>query len=208
MGIASSEINVSGADMTYNSTLNEADIQTPLQPVSVIFIYNDIGNGNYSLEPIQIPTVPIALSRIFSWNEASKNTKALEKGSIPTEKKLLRRIFILHEFAGYQEDLAYPKALFNDVIPPEISDVEVYDISSRGARVNWTTDEYATSLVKYGNNPNAFESEKRARILAENHSILLDRLEPVTKYYFAVNSIDRSGNSAESQALEFETSGP
>lgn len=206
--MASAEINVSDADMTYNATLIEADIQTPPQPVSTIFIYNDNGNGNSSLEPVQIPTLPLALSRIFSWNEASKNTWLLAKGTIPTEKKLLRQFFVVHEFARFQRDLAYPKIFFNDTISPEITDVAADEIYSRQARVNWTTDEYATSLVKYGSTPDNFESEKRERAFAENHSILLDGLMPGTKYYFAVNSTDRSGNSAESQALEFETSGP
>ena len=92
----------------------------------------------------------MALSRIFSWNEASINAWSLEQGSIPTEKKLLRHIFVLHEFAGYQKDLAYPKPLFNDSTPPAITDVVVDNILSRQARINWTTDEFATSLVKYG----------------------------------------------------------
>jgi hypothetical protein len=205
--LASAEINVSGADMTYNASLIKADIQTPPQPVSAIFIYNDNGNGNSSLEPVQIPTAPLALSRIFSWNEASKNARSLVQGKIPTERKLLRRFFVVHEFAGFQRDLAYPRVFFKDTTPPEIMDVAVYDISSRQEKINWTTNEYATSQVKYGSIPGAFESDKRERILAMNHSVLLDGLMPGMKYYFAVNSTDRSGNSAESEALEFETSG-
>ena len=204
---ASADINVSGADMTYNATLIEADIQTPLQPVSSIFIYNDNGNGNTSLEPEQIPTIPMALSHIFSWNDASKNTWSLERGSIPTECKPLRHIFVVHELAGYQKDLAYPKAFFSDSTPPKISEVAIDSISSSQAKINWTTNEYATSMVKYGSTSDAFESDIKERSFEMNHTILLDGLVPGTKYYFAVNSTDRSGNSAESQSLEFETLG-
>ncbi len=207
LSMASAEINVSGADMTYNATLIKGYIQTPPQPVSSIFIYNDNGNGNASLDEVQIPTLPVALSGIFSWNEASINAWSLERGSIPTDKKDLRRIFIVHEFAGYQKDLAYPKALFNDTAPPEITGVEVDNIISSEARINWTTDEFAASLVKYGSTQGGYEITKRDPLFTENHSILLDGLMPGTKYYFAVNSTDRSGNSAESEALEFETSG-
>jgi len=206
--LASAEINVSGADMTYNATLTHLSIPTEGKPVSSIFIYNDNGNGNASLETVQIPTLPMALSRIFSWNEASINAWSLEHGSIPTEKKLLRHIFVLHEFAGYQKDLAYPKPLFNDTTPPEITDVAVDNILSTQARINWTTDEFATSLVKYGDYLDGYETSKRETLFTKNHSISLDGLLPKTRYYFAVNSTDRSGNSAESQASEFETSGP
>jgi hypothetical protein len=206
--LASAEINVSGADMTYNASMIKADIQTPPQPVSSIFIYNDNGNGNSSLEIVQIPTLPMALSRIFSWNEASINARPLEPGSIPTNKADLRRIFVVHEFAGYQKDLAFPKAFFNDSAPPAITDIVVDNILSSEARINWTTDEFATSLVKYGGHPDGYETSKRETVLTKNHTISLDRLTPETRYYFAVNSTDRSGNSAEVKALEFETSGP
>ena len=208
VGIASAEINVSGADMTYNATLSEADIQTPLQPVSFIFIYNDIGNVNSSLEPVQIPTVPMALSRIFSWNEVSKNTRSLEMGSIPTERKLLRHIFVVHEFAGFQDDLQYPKHLFNDTTPPKISDVTTDRTTSRQARINWSTDEYATSLVKFGGFPDEYDASKKENLYTQNHSIQLEELLPETKYYVGIISKDRSGNSAESQTSEFENSGP
>jgi hypothetical protein len=205
---ASAEINVSGADMTLNATLIQLDVQTQRQPVSSIFIHNDNVNGNATLEAVQIPTVPMALSRIFSWNEASLNAWPLEQGSIPTNKTDLRRIFVVHEFAGYQKDLAYPKDLFNDSTPPAITDIVVDNILSSEARINWTTDEFATSLVKYGGFPDEYETNKRDTLFTKNHSISLDELMPETRYYFAVNNTDRSGNSAELKALEFETSGP
>jgi hypothetical protein len=208
LDMASAEINVSGADMTYNASLIKADIQTPPQPVSSIFIYNDNGNGNSSLEPVQIPTAPLALSRIFSWNEASINVRPLEQGSIPTNKTDLRQIFVVHEFARYQKDLAYPKDLFNDSAPPAITDIVVDNILSSEARINWTTDEFATSLVKYSGFPDEYETSKRDTLFTKNHSIPLDGLLPETRYYFAVNSTDRSGNSAEANTSEFETSGP
>jgi len=206
--MASAEINVSGADMTYNASLIKADIRTTSQPVSSIFIYNDNGNGNSSLETVQIPTLPMALSRIFSWNEASINARPLEPDSIPTNKADLKRIFIVHEFAGYQKDLAYPKDLSNDSAPPAITNIVVDNILSMQARINWTTDEFATSLVKYGGFPDGYEASKRDTLFTKNHSISLDGLLPQTRYYFAVNSTDRSGNSAEANASEFETSGP
>ena len=89
-----------------------------------------------------------------------------------------------------------------------MTNIVVDYISSRLARINWTTDEFATSLVKYGGFPEEYETSKIETLLTKNHTISLDGLTPETRYYFAVNSTDRNGNSAEVKALEFETSGP
>jgi hypothetical protein len=204
--LASAEINVSGADANYNTSLKQCNITTLHQQVLSIFIFNDNGNSNGSLEAVQIPTMPTVLSQIFTWNDVSSNTWPLEKGSIPTIMKHLRQIFVVHEFARYQKDLAYPMAFLNDTNLPVISDVIVVGIKSSEARINWTTDEFATSLVKYGTTLGGHGISRHDDLYSMNHSILLDGLSSGTKYYFVANSTDRTGNSAESQASFFETS--
>lgn len=204
--LAAAEISVSGSDMIYNATLVQFDVQTPPQAISSIFVYNDNGNSNATLEAVQIPTLPEALSRIFHYNEASINAWALESGNIPTEKKPLKSIFVIHEFARNQNNLVYPKDLLNDNVPPVIKDIAVDEIKPNEARINWTTNEYATSLVEYRSSLDSNEGSKKDALFTMNHSILLEGLLPGTLYYFAVNSTDRSGNSAESAVHEFETS--
>lgn len=204
--LASAEINVSGADAIRNASLLQADIQTPPQPVSSIFIYNENGNDSIPLEAVQILTVPMALRQIFTWNDVSRNTWPLQPESIPSAKKQLRQIFMVHEFASYQKSLAYPHELFKDTKPPVIANVAIKDNMSNEATINWTTDEFATSLAKYSSNPGAYDSIERDALYTVNHSLTLHGLLPDTRYHLVVNSTDRSGNSAESHSLEFETS--
>lgn len=205
--LASAEINVSGADAIRNASLIQADIQTLRQPVSSIFLYNENGNDSISLESVQIPTTSMALSRIFSWNEVSINTRPLQPESIPSAKKQLRQIFVVHEFASYQKRLSYPYELFRDNKPPLIANVAIKDNMSNEATINWTTDEFATSLAKYSSSPGAYDLKESDALHTINHSLTLHGLLPDTMYYLVVNSTDRSKNSAESHPMEFKTSG-
>lgn len=205
--LASAEINVSGADVIRNASLIQADIQTLRQPISSIFTYNQNGNDSIPLEAAQIPTAPIVLSRIFTWNDVSKNVWQLQPESIPSAKKQLRHIFMVHEFASYQKSLAYPHELFKDTKPPVIDNIAVKDNTSNEATINWTTDEFATSLAKYSSSPGAYDLKESDALYAINHSLTLHGLLPDARYYLIVNSTDRSKNSAESHPLEFQTSG-
>jgi hypothetical protein len=203
--IASAEIRVSGADATYNATLLKANVTTEAQPVTDIFTFNDNGKANQSMEAVKIPTIPAPLTKIFILHEAASNIWPLEKGIVPTSPISLNQIFVLHEFVKDQKDLAYPISLLNDSTPPIISDVAFDNVNASNARINWTTDEFADSLVKFGISPGDYAMSKGDDLYAKNHSISLSDLSPGTRYYFVVNGTDRSGNSAQSAAFDFET---
>ena len=204
--VASAQIRVSGADEMFNATLYGVSIGTKQVPVPFVFSFNDNGKANQSLEKVQVPTSPAALGREFTFNEASSDILTLESVSIPTGPQALMQIFVLHEFVKDSKDLAYPAALVNDTTPPRIADVESDDVKVNRARINWTTDEFSDSLVKYGLSSLDHGTSARDVLYTMNHSVSLFDLSPGTRYYFAVNSTDRSGNSAESQEYEFKTS--
>lgn len=203
--IASAEIRISGADATYNATLLKANVTTEAQLVTNIFTFNDNGKTNQSMEAVKIPTIPVSLSRIFILHEAASNVWPLEMGNVPTSPISLNKIFVLHEFVKDQKDLDYPMTLLNDTTPPIITDVAFDNVKTNKARINWTTDEFANSLVKYGMAIGNFGMSKGDYLYSKNHSISLENLTNGTQYYFLVNSTDRSGNHAESQPFEFET---
>ena len=205
--LVSAEINVSEADGIRNSSLIQADIQTLRQPVSSIFIYNENGNDSISLEAARIPTMQKILQLVFTWNDISKNTWPLQPESVPSAKKQLRHIFMVHEFASYQKSLDYPDELFRDTKQPVIANIAINDNMSNEATINWTTDEFANSLAKYSSTPGTHDSKESDVLYTINHSLTLHGLLPETRYYLVVNSTDRSKNSAESQPLEFQTSG-
>ncbi len=116
------------------------------------------------------------------------------------------RIIVKQSNTIWSTNFAFPVALFNDTEPPVITNVTATNITDKSATIKWTTDEIATSLVKYGKTLGIYtESKEESRVI--NHTIDLTGLLPGTRYYFVVNSTDRSGNSVESSEFNFNTSG-
>lgn len=90
-----------------------------------------------------------------------------------------------------------------DVTPPTISAIA----SSTGptsATINWTTDEAATSTVRYGLT-SGYGSASTSASLVTTRSIVLTGLTPSTVYHYQVSSSDPSGNLATSSDLTFTT---
>lgn len=118
----------------------------------------------------------------------------------------------LYHFRVLSEDesaneAASPDGTFTtlDATPPIISDVSVINITETTARVTWTTDEPATSLVQYGTSE-TYGSEGSGPGLATSHSVLLIGLTADTLYHFRVVSGDAVGNSSAFPDQTFVTS--
>ncbi len=82
-----------------------------------------------------------------------------------------------------------------DNTPPAISAVAVTDITDTSAVITWSTDEPATSVVRYGASTppgTAVSSEG----LTTSHTLSLEGLASSTRYYFEVTSADGAGNPA------------
>ncbi len=88
--------------------------------------------------------------------------------------------------------------------PPEISNVQVQEISNSSFTITWETDENADSAVNYGLQPDL----GIVRIpVAErkSHSITIDNLESGRTYYFRVISADENGNQGISADYKIQT---
>ncbi len=105
----------------------------------------------------------------------------------------------------WHASLIYPKALFNDTTPPRISNVRVIVSPSAptSAVVSWTTDEWATSTVLYGTQPGVYSRMVSDPLYARQHQVTLTGLTQGTRYYFRVQSTDRSDNTATSDEYSF-----
>lgn len=88
-------------------------------------------------------------------------------------------------------DRAITARFIVDVVPPVISDVEVFRTPS-GAIVVWETDEPATSRVRYGPTT-AYGSETFDPALVKSHLVTIDGLDPLQDYQFQVESTDGAG---------------
>ena len=91
-----------------------------------------------------------------------------------------------------------------DETPPEISQISAVDISQTSAFITWTTDEPATSQVKYGLSTN-YTSTVSNENLVTSHRVYLDGLTANNTYHYNVKSKDASGNAAISGDNTFTT---
>ncbi len=82
--------------------------------------------------------------------------------------------------------------------------------SETGATIDWTTDEGATSVLKYGTTT-AYGTTTSSTLLVTSHSVDVSSLTCGTTYHYQVASTDSSGNPATSADQTFDTlacSGP
>lgn len=84
-----------------------------------------------------------------------------------------------------------------DTVPPVVTAVTAAGASATSATVTWTTDESATSVVKYGTTASALSSTATGTTGA-GHSVTLSGLLPNTRYYYRVVSADAAGNTTTS----------
>ena len=96
-----------------------------------------------------------------------------------------------------QVTLAYPVALIGDTLPPQIHDVRTQSMAG-GAKVTWTTDEFATSEVRWGAVPGVYTQTASDPLFEKMHILTLTGLTAGRTYYFVVRGADRSGNQAQS----------
>ena len=107
------------------------------------------------------------------------------------------RIVLQYANTSRQVTLAYPVALIGDTVPPQIQDVRAQSVAG-GVKITWTTNEFATSEVRYGNAPGVYTQTASDPLYEKAHSLTLPGLAAGQTYYFIVRGADRSGNQVQS----------
>jgi hypothetical protein len=99
-----------------------------------------------------------------------------------------------------------------DTTAPEISGVDVSDITGESVTVKWNTDEEANSSVSYGIESGKYENLAGDYLVNSDsanyttaHTVIINNLTPATKYYYKILSNDLSGNISESSEQTFTT---
>lgn len=152
-------------------SLLPADLQARLEQVSVRMLLERANTTRH----IGLPPLPPALQSMLN--------------------QINDRIVLQYANTSRTLHLAYPAALINDQIPPQIGAV-----SSIGARAVWTTDEWATSTVEYGLHPGLYLYSVSDPLYAKRHEVALPGLAQGQSCYFRVSSTDRNGNTTVDQA--------
>lgn len=107
---------------------------------------------------------------------------------------------ISFEFANANRTLAmsYPRQLINDTTAPVINPP-----SRDGNKIVWTTDEFTSTLLRYGTNPGQLNQQIADPLFATAHEITIPGLQPGTTYYYQITATDLSGNVTTSPVYQF-----
>jgi hypothetical protein len=95
-----------------------------------------------------------------------------------------------------------------DLAPPVLSNLSVTNITQTGATLTWTTDELATSQVRYGTTASYGSQTTETTSVTTSHSVTLKNLSSETTYHYSVQSRDEHGNTAVSGDATFTTLTP
>jgi len=94
----------------------------------------------------------------------------------------------------------------DDTTAPDITAVEVVEVTENSIKVKWQTDEDSDSLINYG----LKEDYGIVRVPVPDkkaHEIILEGLDPGRKYHFRVVSADEAGNQGISADYQVQTKG-
>jgi peroxiredoxin len=91
------------------------------------------------------------------------------------------------------------------VVPPNISNVHLSNLTTSSVIVAWDTDVPSSSVVEYGQTTDYGTSGFTNDGLQTNHSVTLKNLSPNTAYHYRVASTDANNNAASSGDNTFLT---
>ena len=98
-----------------------------------------------------------------------------------------------------------PKGVYTEA-PTLTSSPQALDISTKRAKVSWTTSREADSKIAFGTASGVYFNEEVYSSTKEtNHLIFLSNLTPATLYYYVARWTDEDGNTGTSPELSFRT---
>ena len=126
---------------------------------------------------------------------------------IPTElvnltNQVSDRFMLLAANSAYVYTLAYPTALANDVVDPQLSQINAAIINGN-VQISWITDEWATSRIEYGLQSGQYSQIAEDELYAKIHTITLTGLSAGKTYYYRITCTDHSNNFAQSSENSF-----
>ena len=209
--VSASDIVVIGADTIHNVTTTYPSGIPDVTPRIIVEYANSISQFGLYVMPENLTNVARrVMPRIIVEYANSISHRELQEMPLnllnTTKEVPKRRLIIEYAESNSYIPLVFPIELMNDTMPPVIANVSVVNVTNNSAVITWRTDEFADSVVKYGENSTVYTKTCKDELFVKEHEIALTGLSPRTTYYFVVNSTDRSGNSAESVEYWFDTS--
>lgn len=114
---------------------------------------------------------------------------------------------IVVQYANSNKDyrLHYPVGLIPDNTPPQITSTITYYGSGTTETINWTTNEFARSVLYLGTQSGVYPRIITDTLYYTSHAFNVTGLTSCTRYYFKIRSTDQSGNTVLSSEYGFVT---
>jgi beta-lactamase superfamily II metal-dependent hydrolase len=90
---------------------------------------------------------------------------------------------------------------------PVLYNIHAENVGETSAEIVWSTNEQATSTVKYGMVSGSYPDTVSSSTLELNHRLTLPGLTVATTYYYVVESTDATNNTTTSAEYSFTTGG-
>ena len=210
--VSVADIAVIGADTIHNVTTTCPSGIPDATPRIIVGYANSISQfGLYVMSENLTNATRKVMPRIiveYANSISHRELQEMPANLLNTTKEVpKRRLIVEYAESNSYIPLIFPLEFMNDSTPPVIADVSVITVTNNSAVITWRTDEFAGSVVKYGENSTVYTKMCTDDFFVKEHVVTLTGLLPATRYHFVVNSTDRSGNSAESLEYWFDTSG-
>ncbi len=113
------------------------------------------------------------------------------------------RFVIQYANADRFYSFTYPVAMIGDTEPPLIATPPGVLFGPRSATITWFTNEFATTIFKYGVQTGVYTQTITDTLFYKLHEFTLTSLTPGHRYYYQVTHTDRSGNVFQSAEYNF-----
>ena len=135
---------------------------------------------------------------------ASFTLNAVPNGLDTVLEQVTNRIGFDYARANRHTTLDFPIALVNDTAAPQlVGTVSQTAIGTTDIRIQWLTNEFATSHVSYGTTSGNYPNTVTDELFVKNHTAVITDLQTDVIYYFRVSSTDPSGNTFQSSEMSF-----
>ena len=194
-------ITVVGADVIETvDTSGSSGLENALNQVGARFIFYTA----QAVRTLDIPSLPAELAtrlegvapRFIVYESQAMRHVAIEldEGLPPVLNAVRPRFQLYTAQAAQHSTLSYPLTLINDDTAPQITDVTVGEPTGDSITIEWTTDEFATTLLEYGAAGSPLDNSVGDDDFTKSHSVTLTGLAD-GMYDYRISGTDLSGNT-------------
>ncbi|MBA3534067.1 MAG: fibronectin type III domain-containing protein [Ardenticatenales bacterium] len=208
-----SGIIVNGADAIRETTISRStSLETVMSSASarVIALYaNGVRRKTLVAAPGALQTalgqVSARVVAQFSNAVRHQNLVAAPGALQTTLAQVSNRVIFAYANANRAQPLSYPATLLADTTKPQAMTIAATATGQSTARITWTTNEFATSVVLYGTQSGQLTQTVSDPLYLKTHELTLTGLTAGTTYFYKIRSTDQSGNTIESTVSSFTT---